>query len=132
MDMSTLLEERDRLLARKANLKAQRKQSTEQGGSSDPLDAVDPGLFVREETIACINRQLSDIEVLLKQGENVRTCCKCGREIPSERVAAFPSALRCVSCQEDHDREKRISNRESHPGSGHRKPEVSPAYCCSI
>jgi DnaK suppressor protein len=31
-------------------------------------------------------------------------CCDCLGEIPQERLAALPNAVRCVDCQRDEDR----------------------------
>ncbi|SFT74000.1 TraR/DksA C4-type zinc finger protein [Halomonas saccharevitans] len=32
-------------------------------------------------------------------------CCEaCGEPIPAARLAAWPTARRCVPCQEDHDK----------------------------
>lgn len=31
-------------------------------------------------------------------------CDECGVEIPFERLIAYPAALRCITCQEQHER----------------------------
>jgi hypothetical protein len=37
-------------------------------------------------------------------GNTARVCTDCGRTIAAERLAAFPSAQRCVTCQQAADR----------------------------
>lgn len=36
------------------------------------------------------------------------TCIDCGEEIPLQRLAAQPDALRCTQCQEDWELEQRL------------------------
>jgi DnaK suppressor protein len=36
------------------------------------------------------------------------TCVDCGEEIPLMRLRAKPEAIRCVHCQEKHERDKPI------------------------
>ncbi|MEE2025044.1 TraR/DksA family transcriptional regulator [Alkalimonas mucilaginosa] len=38
-----------------------------------------------------------------RQDENGRYCISCGIQIPAARLAIVPSAVRCVSCQQEHE-----------------------------
>lgn len=35
------------------------------------------------------------------------SCLDCGEPIPAARLAAWPSAARCVDCQADHERQQK-------------------------
>ncbi|WP_442908410.1 TraR/DksA family transcriptional regulator [Halomonas sp. HG01] len=39
-------------------------------------------------------------------------CEACGESIPAARLAAWPTARRCVPCQEDHDKRQSRYARE--------------------
>lgn len=38
-----------------------------------------------------------------RQNEHGRYCIRCGIQIPVTRLAIVPSAVRCVSCQQEHE-----------------------------
>jgi len=48
-------------------------------------------------------RALEAARARLKTGE-YGTCIDCGNDIGYERLKAFPAALRCIQCQERHER----------------------------
>jgi DnaK suppressor protein len=50
-------------------------------------------------------QELRDVDGALeriRQG-TYATCTTCGTDIPAERLAAYPTAKRCVSCQTRHE-----------------------------
>ena len=131
-DLKAIREERERLLVMKSRLEEQRKQMLELRKDPDPTACA---YGSEDEQISRINLrliQLIDAEEALSKGEAGTICSGCKKPIPKERLEAMPTAIRCVRCQEIQDRKKKIPIQESHPGSGHRKQEVGPAYGCSI
>lgn len=38
-----------------------------------------------------------------RQDETGRYCISCGIQIPNQRLAIVPTAVRCVSCQQEHE-----------------------------
>lgn len=50
-------------------------------------------IFFEEE-----ERRIEEARRALRQG-TYGTCVGCGREIPAERLAAVPEAVRCLDCQ---------------------------------
>ena len=50
--------------------------------------------------------QIRDIEAATRRvRENVfGTCAECGEDIPFERLKAWPTAKRCVPCQQQYER----------------------------
>jgi RNA polymerase-binding transcription factor DksA len=52
--------------------------------------------------------ELQDIDAAL-QRINAGTygrCCDCGIDIPASRLAAYPTAKRCLPCQERHEKNR--------------------------
>ncbi len=52
--------------------------------------------------------ELQDIDAAL-QRVSVGTygrCTTCGADIPATRLAAYPTAKRCMPCQEDHEKNR--------------------------
>jgi len=41
-------------------------------------------------------------------GESALHCIDCGVDIPEARRQAVPGCQRCIDCQEDHERRKRM------------------------
>ncbi len=74
-------------------------------------DQADTGTktFEREQEITLANNLLDRITQVeraidrLSEG-NYGWCERCGNDIPVERLAAFPSATRCVSCKQLEER----------------------------
>lgn len=44
-------------------------------------------------------------------GDSGGLCAVCFHDIETERLAALPGAVRCLTCQEAHERLGRISSR---------------------
>jgi DnaK suppressor protein len=107
---------RDRLLAERAAAQAQLTELTagvaaivaaSEGSNND--DEHDPEgstiAFERAQTQALgdgMRRRLAEIDAALERitGGRYGVCVACGRPIPAERLAARPSADRCVVCAE--------------------------------
>jgi DnaK suppressor protein len=60
-------------------------------------------------------RELREIEAKLAQVKDgtVNECVDCGKEIGLQRLLAYPTAMRCVVCQEKHEH---IYQHGAHPG----------------
>jgi RNA polymerase-binding transcription factor DksA len=61
---------------------------------------------------ATLNREveeLADIEAALRRIHvgSYGVCIDCGDEIDRERLSAYPTAKRCLTCQNRHEHEKR-------------------------
>ena len=76
---------------------------------NDPGDDGDISLadVLADLNIVRVDRQINElreIEAKLAQTRagNLNECTDCGREIGWQRLLAYPTAMRCVSCQERH------------------------------
>jgi DnaK suppressor protein len=85
----------------------QRERLSDSGGD----DEADTGTktFEREQEITLANNLLERItqveRAIDRLGEgNYGWCERCGNAIPVERLAAFPSATRCVTCKQLEER----------------------------
>ena len=60
-------------------------------------------------------RELREIETKLAQVKDgsANECIDCGKEIGLQRLLAYPTAMRCVACQEKHEH---IYAHGAHPG----------------
>ncbi|GLY01901.1 MULTISPECIES: TraR/DksA family transcriptional regulator [Actinoplanes] len=107
------------LVARRDELQAEYDQSLseitelqrERLADSAGDDQADTGTktFEREQEITLANNLLERItqveRAIERAGEgNYGWCERCGNQIPVERLAAFPSATRCVSCKQLEER----------------------------
>lgn len=76
-----------------------------------PADIGDQsvGDMLADLNLAIIDRHVEEIRTIdaartrLHQG-GYGTCIDCGQELEFARLCAFPTALRCVPCQEQHER----------------------------
>ncbi|MDH5573251.1 MAG: TraR/DksA family transcriptional regulator [Gammaproteobacteria bacterium] len=66
--------------------------------------------FLVDLNLANIDRHINEIRdidaalIQLAQG-NYGTCVDCGGDIPPERLKATPTACRCLSCQQLHEKQ---------------------------
>ena len=86
---------------------------------NDPGDIGDLSLAdeLADLNILRVDRQikeLREIETKLAQTKEgcLNACNDCGKEIGLQRLLAYPTAMRCVSCQERHEQ---MYAHESHP-----------------
>ena len=100
-----LQSEYDRSLAEITEL--QRERLADSAGD----DQADTGTktFEREQEITLANNLLERITQVERAIERLGEghygwCERCGNAIPVERLAAFPSATRCVSCKQLEER----------------------------
>ena len=111
-ELRDLLETRRTALL--AELREDAERAREQPYSEHAGTAPDPG----DESVATLmadleqadmTRDLDEYRALeaarerLKSGE-YGICIDCGNDIGYERLKAFPSALRCIQCQERHEK----------------------------
>jgi DnaK suppressor protein len=61
---------------------------------------------VNTAVVGLLIKELRDVEAAEERvAENsYGECDECGAEIPHERLLANPAALRCITCQEQHER----------------------------
>lgn len=50
-----------------------------------------------------LQRQLDS----MPKGESATECENCGDDIPEDRRKAYPGCKRCISCQQQHERDQR-------------------------
>ena len=80
-----------------------RMEDTDDWAAADAMAAQD---------IALVSRDLSELanveQALARLGDgSYGECVDCGNAIPYQRLAAYPAARRCVSCQEIQERRER-------------------------
>jgi DnaK suppressor protein len=76
-----------------------------------PADIGDQsvGDMLADLNLAIVDRHVEEIRAIdaarrrLRQG-GYGTCVDCGQELEFARLSAFPTALRCVPCQDQHER----------------------------
>lgn len=100
---------------RLCELHAQRSEALAGLGTSGTVDAGDDvadlgtKAFTREQEIALassIQIQIGQVERALQRLEEGRygLCERCSREIPVDRLAAYPSATLCIACKQLEER----------------------------
>lgn len=82
------------------------------GAVRDEADESVAGLLV-DMNLAAINRELTELQEIDAALQRIReetygVCLECGRDIPVERLQAYPTAALCVDCQQA--REEREGN----------------------
>ena len=102
-----LLSERDAVRAQVDALTREFDSVVDASRSSNADDEHDPEgatiAFERQQVVALLEaarRRLADVEAALERRESggYGVCEVCGRPIPTERLAARPSARTCVAC----------------------------------
>jgi len=135
-DMAAIKKRRSELELRLKQLTSQLKEMHELSHDPDPTACVSCSeIEAQIKIIETCLMELDDAERALREGKGRNTCEDCEKPIPEERRKAMPTTTRCAKCQDrrDQNQKKRIiPQKEPHSGSSHRKPEVSPAYGCSI
>jgi RNA polymerase-binding protein DksA len=73
---------------------------------SHPADRDSEGIETDVALESSEWRMLEHVEEALNRIEEggFGTCIDCGKKIPSQRLEAIPYALRCVPCEEEHER----------------------------
>jgi RNA polymerase-binding protein DksA len=72
------------------------------GDESVATAVVDLDHAVMQRHVAAI--QSIDQALLRMRKQHYGVCVDCGEDIAYARLAAFPTALRCIGCQERHER----------------------------
>lgn len=64
---------------------------------------------LREADLRHDAQELADIDAALARmaSDSYGVCVDCGDEIPLPRLRAYPTAKRCLACQEVHEKRKR-------------------------
>lgn len=111
-----LNEIRARLLQRKAVLaeeiedvrnqleddQARAAEDARDGGAPDAQTGIDHAMVARDV------KEIQDIDAALKRiaDRDYGTCIDCGAEIEPRRLAAYPTAKRCLPCQVKREGER--------------------------
>lgn len=88
----------------------------EAGGSDQGDESVADALA--DIAAARVDRQIGEMREIeaarkrLKQGE-YGACADCAEDIRFERLLAYPSALRCVKCQQSHEKTHAVEGTPS-------------------
>lgn len=63
---------------------------------------------VLDEIDEITRRELDDIRAALAKIEDgsYGTCAACKEPIPEKRLEALPNAIRCIKCEEEHEKSK--------------------------
>lgn len=88
----------------------------EAGGSDQGDESVADALA--DIAAARVDRQVNEMRAIeavrkhIKAGE-YGVCGDCGEEIRFERLLAYPTAMRCVNCQQQHEKTHASENTPS-------------------
>src|SRR5690349_11139764 len=104
-------ERRDALLEemREDAERAREQPYAEHAGAAPDTGDESVATLIADLEQADMTRDLDEYRALeaaserLKSGE-YGTCIDCGSDIGYERLKAFPAALRCIQCQERHEK----------------------------
>jgi len=88
--------------------------------NSEPGDSGDESMAnaLADFNVAVVDRhvhELRDIEATFRRIKDATygVCIDCGDEIGFDRLQAYPTAKRCIVCQEKHEREYAQAGRHS-------------------
>ena len=88
--------------------------------NSEPGDTGDESMAnaLADFNVAVVDRhvhELRDIEATFRRIKDATygVCIDCGDEIGFDRLQAYPTAKRCIVCQEKHEREYAQAGRHS-------------------
>lgn len=108
----------DALLKRKAELSAEIRNEMQRAGHehftdltgevADPGDSSVADMLV-DKGIATVSRQVEELAELEAAQQRMASpefgeCTECGSDIGFERLMAAPNAVRCIACQEQHEK----------------------------
>ncbi len=111
-ELGTMINERRNVLL--GELREDAERTREQPYAEHAGQAPDTGdesvatLFADLEQ-ADVTRDLEEFRALEAAGERIKAggygvCADCGSDIVFERLKAFPAAVRCIQCQERHEK----------------------------
>lgn len=72
---------------------------------------------VQEQIDSTVDDAVQRVRAELPKGESLSHCTGCGEEIPQARRLAVKGVRLCVSCQNEHDRDRTISSGYNRRGS---------------
>ncbi|MDX1454467.1 MAG: DksA/TraR family C4-type zinc finger protein [Gammaproteobacteria bacterium] len=72
---------------------------------------------VTEQIDATVNDALDRVRSKLPQGESLKHCEECDKEIPEARRKAVPGVRLCINCQSEHDEQDKASSLYNRRGS---------------
>jgi phage/conjugal plasmid C-4 type zinc finger TraR family protein len=72
---------------------------------------------IQEQIDASIEDALHSVRNRLPEGESLKFCAHCGREIPQARRTAMRGVRLCVDCQEEADRQQKFHSLYNRRGS---------------
>ena len=108
-----------RLDERYATLRSEVRQALEQSENQqyvelinrEPADVGDQsvGDALADLNVAIVDRHVKEMRAIDATRERIRdgtfgTCTNCGQDIEYERLLAYPTAERCVVCQDQHEK----------------------------
>jgi phage/conjugal plasmid C-4 type zinc finger TraR family protein len=72
---------------------------------------------VQEQIDATVEDAIKHARERLPKGESLTHCEECGKAIPEPRREAVPGVRLCVACQEEQDKEAKVSAGYNRRGS---------------
>ena len=118
----------ERLRCRKAQLVAEIRSGLARSGNERYADLLGGAGDAGDESVASLLRDVAQAEILRDAGEiedivgaerrlaagTFGVCIDCGASIGYERLAAYPSAKRCLRCQQHREKTRAPSKYTGH------------------
>lgn len=112
IELARLIEDRRAMLAAEIRSTAARARSetwSEVAGEVHDLGDEALADLVADLDSAEVTRDVAEVRALEAARERIAdgtygVCADCGSDIPVERLRAQPAALRCIACQERHEK----------------------------
>jgi len=112
IELARSIEERRAMLAaevRRTAARARNETWSEVAGEVHDLGDESLADLVADLDSAEVTRDLAEVRQLEAARERISdgtygVCADCGSDIPVERLRAQPAALRCIACQERHEK----------------------------
>jgi len=113
----------ERMRERKATLLAEIRTALAPTARSQFVDLLGQGGDAADESVASVLRDITESEVVRDVGEvrdivaaeqrlaagQFGTCIDCGAAIDHKRLEAYPTAKRCLSCQQHREKTRAAS-----------------------
>lgn len=116
------------ILARKQQLMEEIRRGLADAGHEHVVDMLSGAHDLGDEAAASLVRDIKEAEVVRDIGEvrdiiaaearlashQFGICLDCGSEIDTRRLEAYPTAKRCISCQQHREKTRALSKYTGH------------------
>lgn len=102
-----------------ARSRDERRQEVIAGRAADRLDEA-LAEVAQSTDYAIVRQNIADVRDIVAARKRLAAgtygvCTDCGAEIAYERLLAYPTAKRCIRCQQEHERQGAILARRGAP-----------------